>query len=107
MVIYRGIIAPLKEKIAEAKLQIIAFFMLFSPANISEMIAKAKTMTPIELFLALFTGMFWTLYGFGYFIIRTVAFMYNILVSLMRGSEKEPVKKVDESETKKKAPIGE
>ena len=42
--INRGIMAPLKEKIAEIKQNVVAFMMLFSPTNISEMIAKAKTM---------------------------------------------------------------
>ena len=101
----KGIIAPLKEKITEIKGQIIAFFMLFSPANIKEMSDKAKQMTPIEIILAILTGMFWTLYGFGYFVIRILTGSYNILLSLMRGSDKEPVKKVEEEDTKAKKPI--
>jgi hypothetical protein len=99
--------APLKEKIAEVKQNVVAFFMLFSPSNIKEMIAKAKTMTPMEILMTVLSSMFWLLYGFGFFIIRAVAFCYKTLVTLMRGSDKEPVKKTDEeSETKKRAPIG-
>ena len=81
--------------------------MLFSPTNISEMIAKAKTMTPMEIVMTILSGLFWLLYGFGFFIIRAVAFLYKTLISLMRGSDKQPVKKTDEEdETKKRAPIG-
>jgi len=99
--------APLKEKIAEIKANIVAFFMLFSPTNISEMMAKAKTMTPMEILTTILSGMFWFLYGFGFYIIRIVAFFYKTLVSLMKGSEKEQVKKTDEeTEVKKRPPIG-
>ena len=38
----RGIIEPLKEKISEVKNQTIAIMMMFSPANIQEMIARSK-----------------------------------------------------------------
>ena len=55
--------------------------------------------------MAILTGMFWTLYGFGYFVIRILTGSYNILLSLMRGSDKEPVKKVEEEDTKAKKPI--
>ena len=80
--------------------------MLFSPSNIKEMQARAKQMTPIEIILAVLTGMFWTLYGFGYFVIRIMTGSYGILLGLMRGKE-EPVKKVEEEDTKaKKVPIG-
>jgi hypothetical protein len=51
--------APLKEKIAETKQNVVAFLMLFSPSNISEMIAKAKTMTPAEILMTILSGMFW------------------------------------------------
>ena len=104
----KGIIAPLKEKVSEIKAQIIAFFMLFSPANIKEMKERASQMTPVEIILAILTGMFWTLYGFGYFVIRILTGSYGILLGLMRGSEKEPVKKTDEEDTKaaKKPIIG-
>lgn len=104
----KGIIAPLKEKVAEIKAQIIAFFMLFSPANIKEMKERASQMTPVEIILAVLTGMFWTLYGFGYFVIRILTGSYGILLGLMRGSEKEPVKKTEEEDTKaaKKPIIG-
>jgi uncharacterized membrane protein len=99
--------APLKEKIAEIKQNVVAFLMLFSPTSIAEMTAKAKTMTPVEILLTVLTGLFWLLYGFGFFILRAVAFFYKTLISLMKGSEKEPAKKTDEeSETKKRAPIG-
>ena len=74
--------APLKEKIAEIKANVIAFFMLFSPTNISEMMAKAKTMTPMEILMTILSGMFWLLYGFGFFIIRAVAFFYKTLVNI-------------------------
>lgn len=104
---FRGIMAPLKEKIAEIKANIVAFFMLFSPTNISEMMAKAKTMTPMEILMTILSGMFWFLYGFGFYIIRLFAFFYKTLVTLMKGSEKEQVKKSDEdTEVKKRAPIG-
>ena len=105
----KGIIAPLKEKVSEIKAQIIAFFMLFSPANIKEMKERASQMTPVEIILAVLTGMFWTLYGFGYFVIRILTGSYGILLGLMRGSEKEPVKKTEEEDTKaaKKPIIGE
>ena len=103
----RGIMAPLKEKIAETKQNVVAFLMLFSPSNISEMMAKAKTMTPAEILMTILTGLFWMLYGFGFYIIRFVAFFYRTMVSMMKGGEKEPVKKTDEeTETKKRAPIG-
>ena len=104
----KGIIAPLKEKVSEIKAQIIAFFMLFSPANIKEMKERASQMTPVEIILAVLTGMFWTLYGFGYFVIRILTGSYGILLGLMRGSEKEPVKKTEEEDTKaaKKPIIG-
>ena len=105
--INRGIMAPLKEKIAEIKQNVVAFMMLFSPTNISEMIAKAKTMTPMEILMTVLSGMFWLLYGFGFFIIRCVALIYKTTISLMKGGEKEVVKKTDEeTETKKRAPIG-
>ena len=91
----RGIIEPLKEKISEIKAQAIATIMLFSPANIKEMIARAKQMTPIEIILAIMTGMFWTCYGFGYFVIRILSGAYGILLTMMRGNV-EPVKKVAE-----------
>ena len=104
---FRGIMAPLKEKIAETKQNVVAFLMLFSPSNISEMMAKAKTMTPGEILMTILTGMFWMLYGFGFYIIRFVAFFYRTLITLMKGGEKEPAKKTDEeTETKKRAPIG-
>ena len=81
--------------------------MLFSPTNISEMMAKAKTMTPMEIVMTILSGLFWLLYGFGFFIIRAVAFFYKTLISLMRGSDKQPVKKAEEEEdTKKRAAIG-
>ena len=102
----RGIIEPLKEKISEIKTQAIAIMMLFSPANLKEMSARAKQMTPIEIVLAILTGMFWTSYGFGYFVIRVFSASYGILLTMMRGNV-EPVKKVEEEDTKaKKVPIG-
>ena len=97
--------APLKEKVAEGKQNLIAFLMLFHPTSIKEMIAKAKTMTPIEIILAIFTTMFWTTYGIGSFIIKTVSFSYGILITLMRGSEAEAPAKKEEEEKPKKAPI--
>ena len=98
--------APLKEKVAEGKQNLFAFLMLFHPTSIKEMIAKAKTMTPIEIILAIFTTMFWTTYGIGSFIIKTVSFSYGIMITLMRGSEEAPAKKPGEEEEKtKKAPI--
>ncbi len=102
----RGIIEPLKEKVAETKAQVMAFLMLFSPANLKEMQQKAKQMTPIELILAVLTGMFWTCYGFGYFVIKIFSGTYGIMLTLMRGSEKEVVKKVEEDSKAKKVPIG-
>merc|ERR1719259_452964 len=69
------------------------------------MIAKAKTMTPIEIILAILTTMFWTTYGIGSFIIKTVSFSYGILITLMRGSEAEAPAKKEEEEKPKKAPI--
>ena len=102
--------APLKEKVAEGKNNLISFLMLFHPTSIKEMIAKAKTMTPIEIILAIFTTMFWTTYGLGSFIIKTVSFSYGILITLMRGSDSDTTtKKVGEDEggeKQKKAPIG-
>ena len=97
--------APLKEKVAEGKLNLVAFLMLFHPTSIKEMIAKAKTMTPIEIILAILTTMFWTTYGIGSFIIKTVSFSYGILITLMRGSEAEAPAKKEEEEKPKKAPI--
>ena len=72
------------------------------------MIAKAKTMTPIEIILAIFTTMFWTTYGLGSFIIKTVSFAYGILITLMRGSDSDTAAKKpgEDEETQKKAPIG-
>ena len=103
----KGIIAPLKEKLTEGKASALAFVMLFSPANIKEMSARAKQMTPIEILLAIMTGMFWTCYGFGFFVIRIFSWSYGIMLSMMRGSDKVEVKKVEEEDTKaKKVPIG-
>ena len=100
--------APLKEKVAEGKNNLISFLMLFHPTSIKEMIAKAKTMTPIEIILAIFTTMFWTTYGLGSFIIKTVSFSYGILITLMRGGESDTGSKKsgEEEEKQKKAPIG-
>lgn len=104
----RGIVAPLKEKMAEAKEAVFKFFKLFHPASIKETVAKAKSMTFVELLLLLVTSMFWSVYGVGSFVVRAVTFSYSILLSLMRGSEKAP-KATDglEGDTKrpKKAPI--
>ena len=103
----RGIMAPLKEKIAEGKDNMAKFLMLFHPTSIKEMIAKAKTMTPIEIILVILTGMFWTTYGFGACIIKTVSFSYGILITLMRGSDSDTAtKKSGDEEKQKKAPIG-
>ena len=80
--------------------------MLFSPANIKEMTARAKQMTPVELLMTILTGMFWTCYGFGYFVINIFLGSYGIMLTLMRGSDHQPVKKTDEEDTKaKKVPI--
>ena len=50
--------------------------------------------------------MFWTSYGFGYLVIRIASAAYGILLTMMRGNV-EPVKKVEEEDTKaKKVPIG-
>ena len=99
--------APLKEKVAEGKQNLVAFLMLFHPTSIKEMIAKAKTMTPIEIILAILTTMFWTTYGLGSFIIKTVSFTYGLMITLMRGSESETTTKKsgEEEEKQKKAPI--
>jgi hypothetical protein len=97
--------APLKEKVAEGKKNLISFFMLFHPTSIKEMIAKAKTMTPIEIILAIFTTMFWTTYGLGSFIIKTVSFSYGTLITLMRG-DTATKKSVEDEEKQKKPPIG-
>ena len=59
--------------------------MFFSPSNLKEMSDRAKQMTPIEIILAVLTGMFWTLYGFGYFVIRVMNGSYGILLGMMRG----------------------
>ena len=83
--------------------------MLFSPANIQEMIARAKTMTPIEIILAILTGLFWTTYGFGFFVLKTFTWSYGIMLSMMRGSDHEQAKKPSEEEeakAAKKVPIG-
>ena len=80
---------------------------LFHPTSIKEMTAKAKTMSPIELVLVVLTGMFWTVYGLGSFVIKTFTFFYSTLVSLMSGSEKTVVKPPTEPDSgQKKAPIG-
>ena len=79
--------------------------MFFSPSNLKEMSDRAKQMTPIEIALAVLTGMFWTLYGFGYFVIRVMNGSYGILLGMMRGSDKEVVKKAEEEDTKAKKPI--
>ena len=81
--------------------------MLFHPTSIKEMIAKAKNMTPIEIILAFLTGMFWTIYGIGSFILKTVSFFYGTLITLMRGSDDTAVKKSgeDAGEKAKKSPI--
>ena len=100
--------APLKEKLAEGKANLTSFLMLFHPTTIKEMIAKAKTMTPVEIILAIFTTLFWTTYGLGSFLINTGSFSYGILITLMRGSESDTTTKKagDEEEKQKKAPIG-
>ena len=100
--------APLKEKLAEGKTNLTSFLMLFHPTTIKEMIAKAKTMTPVEIILAIFTTLFWTTYGLGSFLINTGSFSYGILITLMRGSESDTTAKKagDEEEKQKKAPIG-
>ena len=102
----RGIVAPLKEKITEVRVQVGSFISLFHPTSIKEMIAKAKTMTLIEILIVVFTAMFWTTYGLGSFIIKTLAFSYNLLVTLMSGSDKPVAKKTIEDMVTKKAPIG-
>ena len=98
--------APLKEKVAEGKANLIKFLMLFHPTTIKEMIATAKTMTPIEIILVILTTMFWTTYEFGSIILRVTSFSYGILISLMRGSDAEPAKKSGDEQKQKKAPIG-
>ena len=105
---YRGVMAPLKEKLAEGKANLIGFLMLFHPTSIKEMIAKAKTMTPIEIILAIFTTLFWTTYGLGSCIIKTVSFSYGIMITLMRGSESDTATKKsgDDEGGTKKAQIG-
>ena len=98
--------APLKEKVAEGKANLIKFLMLFHPTTIKEMIATAKTMTPIEIILVILTTMFWTTYEFGSIILRVTSFSYSILISLMRGSDDTAAKKSAEEPKQKKAPIG-
>ena len=101
--------APLKEKLAEGKSNLIGFLMLFHPTSVKEMIAKAKTMTPIEIILTILTTMFWTTYGFGSFIIKSVSFSYGIMINLMRGSESDTATKKSgdvEGEKTEKAQTG-
>lgn len=99
-----GVMAPLKEKIVQIKAQTIAFCMLFSPSNLKEMSDRAKQMTPVEILLAIMTGMFWTTYGFGFFVLRIFTWAYGLLLTGMRGQQ-EPVK-VEEEVKAKKVPLG-
>ena len=41
-------------------------------------------MTPVEILLVILTTLFWTTYGVGNVVIKTLSVSYSILVSLMR-----------------------
>ena len=45
---------------------------------------QAKTMTPVEILLVILTTLFWTTFGVGNVVIKTLSVSYSILVSLMR-----------------------
>jgi ryanodine receptor 2 len=66
---------------------------LLSPANLSLIAAKAKTMTPVELALALITGIFLIIYGIGMVALWFNQKIFGTMLHLMRGLGKQEAKK--------------
>ena len=66
---------------------------MMSPANLSLMAAKAKTMTPLELALAFITGIFYVIYGIGLVALWFNQKIFGTVLHLMRGLGKQEVKK--------------
>lgn len=81
----RGILEPLKECVGQWKSNMSTYLKFFTISNLLGALSKAKKMTKMELFMALVTGVFWTIYLFGSTIIHVLLSTWAMLLSLMRG----------------------
>ena len=68
------------------------------------MAARAKTMTPVELALALVTGVFYFIFGIGSIAIWVLGKFYGVLLYLMRMGLKQEVAKAKVEEVAVVAP---
>ena len=81
----RGVIQPLKENVAKGVELLKLYLSYLSPANIIQAVAKAKTMSKVELLMTLLSTAFWMIYGFGYGILKVSFGVGRLLLYLMRG----------------------
>ena len=97
----------MKENLSLMKQSFLFYLSFLSPSYISELVSKAKTMTPMEIFLTILMSSFWVLYGCGFCILKVFFGFGHLLIYLMRGMEKAGAvqKKTPEEKTAKNAAI--
>ena len=81
----RGIIAPMKEGLAAGRDALRFYLAYLHPTNLAAALAKAKTMTGLELALVGVTSSFWFCYGVGFLVIKVGASVSGVVLFLMRG----------------------
>ena len=81
----RGIIAPMREGLAAGRDAVKFYLAYLHPSSLAAGLAKARTMTALELALVGVTSSFWFCYGVGFLVIKVGASVSSVVLFLMRG----------------------
>ena len=106
LTLYRGIIEPLKENYKKFKQKVYFVLSYLSISSISTGMAMLRSMTYWDLFLLIFTTLFWTICGFGFGIMKIGFGLGRLLLFLMRGEPMLTVKKKDDDKMPSRRRLG-